>query len=459
MKVFDSLSVAVLGRAYRAGTLDPVVVTEALLALIDRRNPELHAFITVSHARARADAEASRERIRAGRPLGALDGIPIAIKDNVDVAGLACTAGSAALRHRIPAHDAPVAARLRAAGSVLLGKLNMHEGALGATTDNEAFGRCINPLHAGHTPGGSSGGSGAAVAAGLCSAAVGSDTMGSIRIPAAYCGVFGYKPGNDTVPAAGIVPLCHTLDVAGPLATTATDCAAMAAVMMGLDDPAGAVESAPGVDWKRLVIGVPGQLDQVTLEPAVAEGFRHFLDALKQRGARVVPIDLSHWDPTRARRAGLLASEADALDWWRAEIGHDLPGVSTTFGGMLRYAERAGHDKVDAARQVLHDLRSHATSAFNSVDLIALPTAPQASFAHDTPVPINQADLTALANFYACGAWAIPIVASHRVVSVQLMAAPGRDRWLLSFAPALDSLAPRSHDFAHALDLGNPAGR
>jgi aspartyl-tRNA(Asn)/glutamyl-tRNA(Gln) amidotransferase subunit A len=111
MKVFDSLSVAALGRAYRAGTLDPVVVTEALLALIDRRNPELHAFITVSHARARADAEASRERIRAGRPLGALDGIPIAIKDNVDVAGLACTAGSAALRHRIPAHDAPVAAK------------------------------------------------------------------------------------------------------------------------------------------------------------------------------------------------------------------------------------------------------------------------------------------------------------------------------------------------------------
>ena len=177
MDALDSLSVAALGRAYRAGTLDPVVVTETLLAQVDRRNPALHAFITVSHARARADAQASRERFQAGRPLGPLDGIPIAIKDNVDVAGLACTAGSAALRDRIPAHDAPAAARLRAVGSVLLGKLNMHEGALGATTDNEAFGRCINPLHAGHTPGGSSGGSGAAVAAGLCSVAVGSDTI------------------------------------------------------------------------------------------------------------------------------------------------------------------------------------------------------------------------------------------------------------------------------------------
>lgn len=452
MDALDSLSVAALGRAYRAGTLDPVVVTEALLAQVDRRNPALHAFITVSHARARADAQASRERLQAGRALGPLDGIPIAIKDNVDVAGLACTAGSAALRDRMPAHDAPVAARLRAAGSVLLGKLNMHEGALGATTDNEAFGRCINPLHAGHTPGGSSGGSGAAVAAGLCSAAVGSDTMGSIRIPAAYCGVFGYKPGNDTVPATGIVPLCHTLDVAGPLATTAADCAVMAAVMMGLGDVAA---SAPAADWKGVAIGVPVQLDQVTLAPEVAEGFRRFLAEMKRRGARVVPIDLAHWDPTRARRAGLLASEADALAWWRAEIGHDLPGVSDTFGAMLRYPERAGHDKIDAARQVLHELRGQAAAAFQGVDLIALPTAPQASFAHDTPAPSNQADLTALANFYACGAWAIPIAAHHRAVSVQLMAAPGRDRWLLSFAPALDALAPRSHDFAHALDLGD----
>lgn len=449
MNPIGSLTIEALGQAYRAGSLDPVEVTQALLAQIDRRNPDLRAFITVAHARALADAQASRDRLLAGQPLGPLDGIPIAIKDNVDVAGLACTAGSAALRNRMPAHDAPAAARLRASGSVLLGKLNMHEGALGATTDNEAFGRCINPLHAGYTPGGSSGGSGAAVAAGLCSAAVGTDTMGSIRIPAAYCGVFGYKPGNDTVPSAGVVPLCHQLDVAGPLATTAADCAVMAGVMMGLHEPA----SRPPPDWSKLSVGVPKQLDSVTLEPEVAQGFRRFLSALEQRGARITSIDLDHWDPTRARRAGLLASEADALAWWRVEIGHDLPGVSDTFGAMLRYAERAGSDKVDAARQTLRELHSHAANAFQAVDLIALPTAPQTSFAHGTPAPINQADLTALANFYACGAWAIPIAANDRVVSAQLMAAPGRDRWLLSLAPALDSLAPRSPLFPHALAL------
>lgn len=443
------LSVRALVQAYRAGTLDPVTVAQSLLDEIDSRNPQLRAFITVAHARALADAQASRARYRAGQALGPLDGVPIAIKDNVDVAGLPCTAGSAALKSRIPLKDAPAAARLFAAGAVLLGKLNMHEGALGATTDNEAYGRCINPLHPEHTPGGSSGGSGAAIAAGLCSAAVGSDTMGSIRIPAAYCGVFGYKPGNDTVPAQGVVPLCHQLDVAGPLATTAADCEVVARIMMGFAPP----QHAHATSWRGLKVGVPIQSDAVALEPEVSDGFRNFRAALEAQGARFVPIDLAHWDPTRARRAGLLASEADALTWWRAEIGHDLPGVSETFGAMLRYAERAGADKVTAARQALNELRSHAVSAFSSVDLIALPTAPQSSFMHDTPAPINQADLTALANFYGCGAWAIPIESGNRVVSVQLMAAPGKDDWLLSFASALDALAPRSRSFAHALRL------
>jgi aspartyl-tRNA(Asn)/glutamyl-tRNA(Gln) amidotransferase subunit A len=449
-----SLSIHALASAYRSGALDPVAVAQSLLAKIDARNPQLRAFITVAHERALSDARASRDRHRAGHPLGPLDGIPIAIKDNVDVAGLPCTAGSAALSQRIPRADAPAAARLTAAGAVLLGKLNMHEGALGATTDNEAFGQCINPLHAGHTPGGSSGGSGAAVAAGLCSAAVGSDTMGSIRIPAAYCGVFGYKPGNDTVPAQGIVPLCHQLDVAGPLATTAADCEVMARTMMGIAPSTSGLVAHP---WRGLAIGVPVQSQSVALEPEVSEGFRSFVAHLEANGARIVPIDLAHWDPTRARRAGLLASEADALAWWRSEIGHDLPGVSETFGSMLRYAERTGIDKITAARQTLNELRSHAVSAFSAVDLIALPTAPQTSFMHGTPAPINQADLTALANFYGCGAWAIPIESGARVMSVQLMAAPGKDDWLLSFAAALDALGPRSATFPNAIQLVSQA--
>lgn len=447
-----SLSIDSLRSGLANGAIDPVKLTEALLSRIESAQPRFHAFITIARERALADAQASRERWRRGRPLGPLDGIPLGIKDNIDVAGLPCTGGSDALRHRIPAGDAELAARLRAAGSILLGKLNMHEGALGATTDNDAFGRCINPLHPGHTPGGSSGGSGAAVAADLCSVAIGSDTMGSIRVPASYCGVFGYKPSHGAVPSAGIIPLCHALDIAGPLAQTAADCAQVTRVMMA-HQPAPAVGSDPLVLWRGLRIGVPRQLDTIPLHREVAQGFENFLGALRAAGATIKPIDLSHWEVTRSRRAGLLASEADALIWWRAHVGEGLAGVSEAFAAMMRFSERAGTQKVAAARQLLRELRLQAPGAFSGVDLIALPTTPHPSFSHAETTPVDQADLTALANFYGCGAWAIPIESEGRAVSAQLLAAPGRDEALLALAPALDTLGRRSTRFPHARAL------
>ena len=447
------LSIETLQQDYRSGKTHPVRVTEELLERIVQTHEDLHAFITVARERALTDARASLARWQAGKPLGPLDGIPIAIKDNVDVAGLPCTAGSAALKQRTPTLDAPAAARLAAAGSILLGKLNMHEGALGATTDNEAFGRCMNPLHAGHSPGGSSGGSGAAVAAGLCSAAVGSDTMGSIRVPASYCGVFGYKPGNDTVPAQGTVPLCHVLDVAGPLATRAVDCASMALAMMGRPVVSMDTRADAPSPWSGMRIGIPRQLDSIALHDEVSKGFDAFIACLAKAGAAVSRIDIPLWDPTRSRRAGFLASEADALAWWRSEIGHDLPGVSAPFGAMLRFAEKAGAEKVALARHTLSMLAASATDAFRGVDLIALPTTPHASFVHTATPPIDQADLTALANFYACPAWAIPVEASGRAVSVQLMSPAGTDDRLLGLAPFIDRLGPRSRQFPHAMAL------
>lgn len=447
-----SLTIDALRQGFRSGQIDPVGLTEELLTRIESSNPSLHTFITVARERALSDARASRERWLSGRTIGPLDGIPLAIKDNIDVAGLPCTGGSHALRERIPLRDAPVAARLKAAGAILLGKLNMHEGALGATTDNEAFGRCVNPLHPGHTPGGSSGGSGAAVAADQCSVAIGSDTMGSIRVPASYCGVFGYKPSNDAVPADGMIPLCHTLDVAGPLGQTAEDCARVARVLMGRTQSSDRQISA----WRSvrgLAIGIPKQLDATALRPEVAAGFDQFVAALRADGATLRTIDLTHWDPTRARRAGLLASEADALAWWSNEIGVELPGVSAAFAAMMRFSERAGVEKVSAARQCLRELREQASSAFAGIDLIAMPTTPHASFPHTEPAPIDQADLTTLANVYGCGAWAIPVEAQNRAVSMQLMAAPGRDEWLLALASALDVMGTRSRRFPYARRL------
>src|SRR5262249_46782901 len=216
-------SVRNLSVGFARGEPNPVDTAEALLSCIANDDPELRCFITVDREGALRAAAASRDRHAARRALGPLDGIPVAVKDNIDMAGLPRTAGTEAFRPRIPRPEPPVVERLKRAGAVILGKLNMHEAAFGGTTDNPVFGRCMNPLLPGHTPGGSSGGSGAAVAAGFCTAALGTDTMGSVRLPAAYCGIWGFKPTRGEIQTKGVVPLSVTLDTVGPLARTAAD--------------------------------------------------------------------------------------------------------------------------------------------------------------------------------------------------------------------------------------------
>ena len=219
----------------RAG--DAVAVTEAYLERIARINPRILAFTALDIDNARAAAAESAVRIARGEPRP-LEGVPFGIKANIDIEGLATTAGVAARRDDVATSDAAVVTRLRDAGAVILGHLNMHEAALGATTDNPAYGRTENPHRIGRTPGGSSGGSGAAVAAGLCAAALGTDTMGSVRIPAAYNGVYGLKPTHGLVPDDGLVFLARRLDSIGPLARSVADLAAVMAVLAPLDEAA-----------------------------------------------------------------------------------------------------------------------------------------------------------------------------------------------------------------------------
>ena len=188
---------------FSQGTADPVAACEHYLARIAQHNPALNAYLWVDAPRSLAMARDSQQRWAQGRPLSPWDGLPIAIKDNLDVQGWPCSAGAAADRHRRPPTDAAVVQQLRALGMVVLGKLNMHEGALGATNANPTYGDCQNPWRVGFTPGGSSGGSAAAVRAQLCAAAIGTDTMGSVRVPASYCGVTAYKPSAGLVSNGG----------------------------------------------------------------------------------------------------------------------------------------------------------------------------------------------------------------------------------------------------------------
>ena len=236
-----ALDIAELTQAFDAGKTTSATATNTYLDRIANQNGALNAFITVMADAARQDASASDKRRAEGKALGPLDGIPIALKDNIDVAGVPTTGGIEAYRRSVPEKDADVVRRLREAGAVILGKLNMHEAAHGATTANDAFGYCQNPHKPGFTPGGSSGGSGAALAAGLCAGALGTDTLGSVRIPASFCGIAGLKPTYGLVSTRGVMPLSYALDHVGPMARSCEDLTVMLSVLAGFDadDPAG----------------------------------------------------------------------------------------------------------------------------------------------------------------------------------------------------------------------------
>jgi aspartyl-tRNA(Asn)/glutamyl-tRNA(Gln) amidotransferase subunit A len=224
-------TIAEIGRLFRSDKLSPVELTELMLARIERTNPKLNAYITVTDELARVQAKraeaelGARGKRKTRTDRGLLHGIPLSLKDNICTEGIRTTAGSKILRDYFPERDAPVVTRLKQAGAVLLGKTNMHEFAYGVTNNNPHYGPARNPWDTKRIPGGSSGGSAAAVAAGLCFGSIGTDTGGSIRIPAALCGIAGLKPSLGRVDVAGVIPLSVTHDCVGPLARTVADAA------------------------------------------------------------------------------------------------------------------------------------------------------------------------------------------------------------------------------------------
>ena len=215
--------------------VSPVEIVKMYLERIERHNSSLNAYLTVMAEQALVDARAAERRLVARRARGPLDGIPICIKDNIWTRGTRTTAGSKVLDHFIPENDATVVTQLRRAGAVLLGKTNLHEFAYGVTTDNPHYGATRNPWNHKCIPGGSSGGSAAATAAGLCAGSMGTDTGGSIRIPASLCGIVGLKPTYGHVSSYGTVPLAPSLDHVGPLGRTVGDAALLLAATAGRD--------------------------------------------------------------------------------------------------------------------------------------------------------------------------------------------------------------------------------
>lgn len=392
---------------------------------------DLHAFITL------LDAPLSHGT-------GALSGIAMAVKDNIAVAGLPRTDGTRAFAERISDRDATVVARLRAAGAEVIGTLNMHEGALGATTNNPFWGRCENPIARGHTPGGSSGGSASAVAAGIVPASLGTDTMGSVRIPAAYCGIWGLKPTRGLVPVTGLSPLSWTLDTIGPIAATPDGLAAVLRSIAGPDpDDPDSTEPPPGWDNPEtsatLRIGLPEWQSLAACEPVVRDSFIAFLDHLVTANASLAPVTIAHWIPGALRRAGLLVAEAEAGHLIGAAIDANPEGFSKGFREAINFGRNAPGSKIAASYRMLHLAGIGVRRALGGLRAILLPTAPQRAFPHDQPAPANQADYTALANAAGLPAVAFPIPATDGGLpcSAQLIGPPFSDLALISLAEKL----------------------
>ncbi len=348
---------------------------------------------------------------------GPLAGIRVGVKSNIAVAGLPHTGGMGHLQGNIAPQDAAVVEQIRTAGASIIGTLNMHEAALGATTDNIFYGRTHNPHRMGHTPGGSSGGSGAAVAAGLVDLALGTDTLGSIRLPAAYCGVYGLKPTHGAVSEAGLLYLDPALDCIGPLARS-VDLVELAWEIIGNGGSAG--------DFARLV--VLDDLGGVACEPAVLAGYRQACAALDLPAASLrLPADAG---------AIRLAALAGSVRYLIEALGESRAMASPELRFIL-----AALEHVPANPGLLSDVKSMLINGLGDDAVMLLPTAPQAAFAHGTRPPVNQADFTGLANIAGLPAIALPSGWSEDglPVSVQLVGPAGSERRLISLARQLDS--------------------
>jgi aspartyl-tRNA(Asn)/glutamyl-tRNA(Gln) amidotransferase subunit A len=400
-----------------AGEITATALTRAFLAKATGSGRELNCFITLCADTAERQAAEATRRAAAGRRLGPLDGIPVGLKDNIDVQGVPTTNGFRGPLDFIPSADSEIVRRLRQAGAVLLGKLNMHEGALGATTDNAHHGRTINPHRAGHTPGGSSGGSGAAVAAGLCCAALGTDTGGSVRIPASYCGVVGLKPSYGLISTRGVVPLSRSLDHAGPLTRSVGDAALMLGVLAGFDPDC--VESRPApacrydppaaIRLDGLRLGVIGNFVSEAQEPDVVAGFEMALRQLGRLGATIVPVTLPHYDPLKGRRAGFVRVEAEAAFIHGPLYAKQPERFSAQMKLFLEYGLHLPSIKLLAADQAIATGAAELLACLRDVDAVVSPATPQAAPAFDGAAPDSAGSFSILANFAGVPAISVPM--------------------------------------------------
>ncbi len=487
------LTLSELRAALAGGELSSRQVTRACLDRLARLDPALHAFLYVAGERALAEAEQADRRLREERRAGALLGVPIAVKDVLAVEDMPCTAGSKILEGFLPPFTATAVRRLQEAGAIVIGKTNTDEFAMGSSTENSAYGPTRNPWALDRVPGGSSGGSAAAVAARIVPAGLGSDTGGSVRQPAAFCGLTGLKPTYGRVSRYGLIAYGSSLDCVGTLTRTAEDAALLLAIMAGRDplDSTSAdrpltlpdLKAAPtSLPLRGLRIGVPDEYFVAGMQAEVEAGVRTAVAALADLGAEVLPVSLPHTEYALPVYYLLAPAEASAnlARYDGIRYGPRLAGSSPQevmartrgqrFGAEVErrimlgtYALSRGYYEAyyAQAQKVRTLIRRDFEAAFERVDLIAAPVAPSTAFplgAHsDDPLSMYLEDIYTLpANLAGVPGLAFPVGFDGQglPVGMQLMAAPFREDLLLGAAHAYQQVTDW-HLRAPALEEAN----
>jgi aspartyl-tRNA(Asn)/glutamyl-tRNA(Gln) amidotransferase subunit A len=456
----------------REGSTTVVLHIDALLQRLEQTEPSLHAFVSPTPERARQDARRLDEQLAAGGALAPLTGVGVAVKDNLCTTGVRTTCASRMLDGFVPPYEATATRRLWEAGAVLLGKTNLDEFAMGSTTETSAFGATANPWDPSRVPGGSSGGSAAAVAAGQCDVALGSDTGGSIRQPASFCGVVGLKPTYGRVSRWGLVAFASSLDQVGPFARSVADAAAVLQVIAGHDPLDATSLDVPVPDYlaaleqedvRGLRIGLLREAFAEGLDPEVEAAVRRAADHLQSLGCELVDVSCPRFQAGIATYYVIAPSEAsanlaryDGVKYGLREAGGDSLGSMTAltrasgFGAEVQrriligtYALSAGY--VDAfyrkALQVRTLIRQDFDRAFAGVDLLLTPTAPTTAFRAgdhtDDPLALYLADLLTIpANLAGLPAISVPCGFDSQglPIGLQLMAPVLAEQRLLQVA-------------------------
>ena len=369
----------------RAGEISPVDLTQAYLDRIAALNGELGAYITVMVDQAMGQARQAEAEMRAGEDRGALHGIPVAVKDIIYTKGTLTSAGSKVLADFTPDHDSTITRRLNAAGAILLGKLNLSEFAIGGTIDHP-FGTPRNPWNTDHTAGGSSSGSGIAAAAGLCAGALGSDTGGSVRGPAAFCGIAGLRPTYGRVTRHGVIPMCWSMDTVGPMTRTVADCALMLNAIAGRDALDATSSNAPVPDYtaslndgiQGLRIALPTEMfDFEGLDDDVRQSVLRAVSVLEEYGATAQEISLPLSENSGAVFIG--AADVDCAAYHAETLrtrGDDYDWSTRTRLESASLAPAWAYLKAQRARELI---RRELTAALDDCDIIIIPTGPVAA--------------------------------------------------------------------------------